>query len=229
MYTGVIREGKMEFLGNSNVPAFGRVILLNGASSSGKTTLAMVLQNRLAIPHFHLNIDDFIRTLPAHVRLNPAAFEQYLPRIIAGFHSSAAALANTGNSIIIDHVLERPEWLKDCLDTFRNIEVVFVGLRCSLQELVRRELARQNRDVGIAKYHYQRVHAHEVYDLELETTNRTPEECAKAVIDYLDSNSTPTAFSRLRQMRIGVNDRWNTALVDWPPDELYSIVDGEER
>ena len=37
----------------------GRIILLNGASSSGKTVLARALRDRIENPFWHLSIDHF--------------------------------------------------------------------------------------------------------------------------------------------------------------------------
>ena len=38
----------------------GKIIILNGVSSSGKTTLAKVIQDQSPIPLYKLDIDDFI-------------------------------------------------------------------------------------------------------------------------------------------------------------------------
>ncbi len=43
----------------------GHVIFLNGASSSGKTTIAHMLQDRLEVPYLHMTIDAFSEMLPA--------------------------------------------------------------------------------------------------------------------------------------------------------------------
>ena len=49
----------------------GEVILLNGASSSGKSTLASTLQQQLPLPFWHYSIDHlvFARVLP-HARID---------------------------------------------------------------------------------------------------------------------------------------------------------------
>ena len=45
---------------------FGRIILLNGASSSGKSSLAQALQRQLDEPFWHWSIDHLLaaRVLP---------------------------------------------------------------------------------------------------------------------------------------------------------------------
>ena len=43
----------------------GQIVLINGTSSSGKTSLAHALQGMLAQPCFHLSVDMFQQTWPA--------------------------------------------------------------------------------------------------------------------------------------------------------------------
>jgi chloramphenicol 3-O phosphotransferase len=43
----------------------GRIILLNGTSSSGKSSVARALQEVLSEPYLHLGIDTFIAMLPS--------------------------------------------------------------------------------------------------------------------------------------------------------------------
>ena len=42
----------------------GKVIVLNGVSSSGKTTLAKAMQEAFDEPYIRLSIDDFINMMP---------------------------------------------------------------------------------------------------------------------------------------------------------------------
>ena len=42
----------------------GQVILLNGTSSSGKTTLAKALQDKLAEPFMYVSLDGFFHLYP---------------------------------------------------------------------------------------------------------------------------------------------------------------------
>ena len=42
----------------------GRIIFLNGTSSSGKSSIAKALQNLLETPFLHVSADDFLSMLP---------------------------------------------------------------------------------------------------------------------------------------------------------------------
>ena len=120
-------------------------------------------------------------------------------RLVPKFHQSVAAAANAGHRVIVDHVLAHEVWLKECLTLFEGLEVIFVGLYCPLEELERRERRRGDREIGLAKFQHQIVHAHGVYDIELDTSALTSEECASIIVQYINSDNSPTAFEQLRQ------------------------------
>lgn len=181
----------------------GRIVFLNGASSSGKSSIARALQGLLAEPYLHLELDQFFRMLPR--RLLGAAEHRDagidLSGIISGFDRSIAALAAAGNNLIVDHVLERRETLDRCLWLLEDFWVLFVGVRCPAEELQRRERSR-NRMKGLASLQLPCVHAHGVYDLEVDTSLRNPVECAAEIVAAL-RGSPPSAFHRLRTMTDG--------------------------
>jgi chloramphenicol 3-O phosphotransferase len=85
----------------------GKIILLNGASSSGKSTLARELQNRLDAPFWHYSIDHLIaaKILPSS-RVKSAEFSWHdmRPSFFEGFHRSIPAFAEAGNNLIVEHI-----------------------------------------------------------------------------------------------------------------------------
>ncbi|WP_405583813.1 chloramphenicol phosphotransferase CPT family protein [Streptomyces sp. NBC_01190] len=176
----------------------GRIVFLNGTSSSGKSSIARELLNVLDDGvFFHMAVDDFnaMRTKRA---LEAEELDAALRRTRMGFHRSIAAMAEAGNDIVVDHVLSEPWRLLDCLTVLRPENVLFVGVRCPLDELTRREQLRGDRPPGLAAYQHTRVHAHGDYDLECDTSTATPYECALRIRDFLPHRPTPTAFTRLR-------------------------------
>ena len=56
-----------------------------------------------------------------------------------------------------------------------------VALHAPLAVLEARERSRGDRLLGLARWQYGRVHAGVAYDLELDTTEATPAECADAI------------------------------------------------
>jgi chloramphenicol 3-O phosphotransferase len=181
----------------------GRIILLNGASGSGKTSIAEQLLLVLDEPWFHLPVDaiNAMRSRQRTLELSPADLELVLARTRAGFHRAVAGMAAAGNDVIADHVLSERWRLLDCLAVFAAFDVVFVGVRCAPAELARRERLRGDREPGLALAQHERVHAHGHYDLECDTTNASPLDCAlsiKAFLARASDRNEPRAFDELR-------------------------------
>ena len=185
----------------------GKIILLNGTSSSGKTSIAHALQELFEIPFLHVSIDDFLLMLPTRFvdfisgAVQPSEDELeklqgYFPRVLTGTHASVAALASEGNSLIVDYVFEQQSDLRMCVNRLADFSVHFVGVHCSLEELQRREKQRDRRQ-GLAEEQFGNVHAHGVYDVEVNTTSTSTKECA-FVIKRAFEQTQPTAFKELR-------------------------------
>ncbi|AUG76059.1 chloramphenicol phosphotransferase [Kitasatospora sp. MMS16-BH015] len=178
----------------------GRIIFLNGTSSSGKSTLAVELLRTLDELYFHLAVDGFNAMGARRADLMEGErLDLALRRMRRGFHRSIAAMAAGGNNVVVDHVLSEPWRLADCLEVLAGYEVLFVGVHCPLPELRRRERDRGDRGLGIAERQYGVVHAHGHYDLEVDTFAEGTEECARAIRAHLAARPAgPTAFDRLR-------------------------------
>jgi chloramphenicol 3-O phosphotransferase len=178
-------------------PRHGTVIFLNGTSSSGKSTIARELLRTLDGPYFHMAVDTFHA-----MRSTTPVAAQDLPTVLhrtwQGFHRAVAGMAAAGNDIVVDHVLSARWRLLDCLALLEPRDVVFVGVRCPLTELERREKARGDRPGGLAARQLEQVHAHGVYDIECDTSREDPGTCARRIREFLPERPTPTAFERLR-------------------------------
>ena len=182
----------------------GKIIFLNGTSSSGKSSIAKVLQTTIEEPCIHLCIDDYLGAFQNNLWEKKNVIRQEWPHIIRGFHAAGAAIARAGNLVIIDDVLEAdPPWVESLLELFDGIEVIFVGVHCPLEELERREQGRKDRKTGMARLQYKQVHAHAIYDIEVDTFALNPEECATRINDCVKAAHLPSAFERLRDRIVG--------------------------
>ncbi len=187
---------------------FGSIIFLSGVSSSGKTSIARALQNLFEVPFLHVSVDNFLETMPLRFVnylsgvIEPSESElerlrTYFPRVLAGTHASIAALASEGNNLIVDYVFEQPSDLLRCVERLAEFSVFFVGVHCSLEELERREKQRDRRP-GLAKHQFEVVHAHAIYDIEVDTTSISAEECAREIIQAFENTPKPTAFRKIQ-------------------------------
>jgi chloramphenicol 3-O phosphotransferase len=91
--------------------------------------------------------------------------------------------------------------LADLVEALSPFEVLFVGIRCPLAVAARREQARGDRTPGMARAQYDLVHAHDIYDLEIDTSTCTPREAALLIEHRLENGPVPTTFRQLRSGR----------------------------
>lgn len=156
----------------------GRIILLNGASSAGKSTLSRAIQAALDEPFLHCSSDMLAVGLPERRDLEGpfAWWGNVRRRFFAGFHGCVVALAHAGNDLIVDHVIEFPEWRADLRELLLPFDVFLVGVHCSVGEIERRERERGDRRIGEAREHVEvdRIHEFGPYDFEVDTTDREP-------------------------------------------------------
>ena len=200
----------------------GNIIFLNGCSSSGKTTLAIKLQQMLSEPYQHIALDQFRDGLPNRVRgLNAPAdtpgatglnivpvekagewvtdiqFGEHGERILQGMRRSVAVFSDLGANVIVDDLLFKREYLDDYVNVLDPSKVWFIGVKCTLDVVNTREATRIGRFPGTATSHYDQIHAHgEIYDLEVDTSAATPRQVAERIIERLQT--PPEAFARIK-------------------------------
>ncbi|MBV2352923.1 chloramphenicol phosphotransferase CPT family protein [Streptomyces sp. J2-1] len=186
--------------------ARGAVVLLNGTSSSGKSSIARALLPMLPGSWFHLPVDAFHRMRGG----SPVAADDLpaeIDRTVKGFHRAVAGMAAAGNNVLVDHPLSRRWRLLDLLGLLVPEDTVLVAVRCPLPELERRERERGDRQPGLAALQYTQVHAHGVHDLDVDTGVLDADECARRIRDLLAvrPRPRPTAFERLlaSEARVG--------------------------
>jgi chloramphenicol 3-O phosphotransferase len=183
----------------------GRIILINGTSSSGKTTLVRGLQASLPELWLEMGIDRFAYALPGRILGQPTwpqLFRYVRPdgssdgpftiettvlgqRFISGMHATAAALAERGLNVIVDHVLLEQSWLEECALMWSEFRVLFVGVRCPLDVVMKRELERTDRTLGQAEAQFDVIHGWGTYDVEVDTSVLTPGEAVARISEAL--------------------------------------------
>ena len=145
------------------------VILLNGASSSGKSSIAQLLQVMLPMPILNAGIDHFFGMLPAgfiafdHAQQHEArrrftwlgapegaaaAASAQADKWRADMRRTIACMVDLGNHLIVDEIIVRSEWVADYRTLLAAQEVLWVGVRCPLDVLEARERERTGRAVG---------------------------------------------------------------------------------
>jgi len=178
----------------------GRILLLNGASSAGKSTLARALQSRLPQPFWHWSIDHLLAAgvLPRdRIAAGEFDWKTMRPAFFDGFHRTIPALAAAGNDLLVEHIVESADAMRSLVVLLAPFDVFYVGVRCPLPELERRELERGDRRIGSAREDDASTHGLGEYDVEVDSTLATPDELAADVLRAWRARRAPGAFARM--------------------------------
>jgi len=173
----------------------GRVIVLNGGSSAGKTTLGRRLQSAFPDTWLLLGIDLLIWTLPPEM-INDAnglsVHDGVINRgdlfmsLYGGFQTAVGALARSGVNVLLDDltlegVADQQRWN----DALQGLDVLWVGVRCAPAIAAEREVKRQTRLPGIARHQAESVHLGVRYDVEVDTGVLNPREAISVVVESM--------------------------------------------
>ena len=135
---------------------YGKIILVNGTSSSGKTTLCEALVNVLPLPFLYFSSDHLIESgMRPDARIERGDFDWRVMRepFFQGFHHAILAFAKCGNNLLVEHIVEESAWADELFELIEGIDVFVVSVRCSDALLESRERERGDRAIGEARYH----------------------------------------------------------------------------
>lgn len=145
----------------------GRIILLNGTSSSGKSTLAQALRLELE-PQFHFYASDQLAD-EGFRPLDKEARVAWREKFFDGFHRSIPAFASVGLDLLVEHIVEERDWVLQLQDLLSPFDVFWVGVHAPVAEIELRERLRGNRQQGEGLYHL-KTHQFCTYNVEVDTT-----------------------------------------------------------
>ncbi len=197
-----------------------KVIIVNGSSSAGKSSMCRDFQEISNDPYFLLGIDVFWFSM-AHKEIDlERVSDQYYQwcqestdtglkyfRILPGpllnesmlaRYKAMAAYLDRGLNVIADEVYWNREWLFEALRVFKNYSCYFVGIFCDDVELSRREIERGDRYLGWARGSQIYTHKDAIYDLQIDNTHKSPMQCAIEIKDFVERNPNPGAAILMR-------------------------------
>ena len=169
-----------------------QVIVLNGGSSSGKSSIARALQEILPGLWLTFGVDILIEALPGRgadprsgLVLEPDGTVTVKPEFRAVediWYQGLAAMASRGAFLILDEVFlaggAGQQRLRAVLD---GLDVLWAGVHCDPLVAAGREAARPERVQGMASTQAVAVHAGVVYNVEVDTTSRSAVACARQI------------------------------------------------
>lgn len=185
----------------------GRIVILNGVPRSGKTSVARALQLHAPGVWVNLGVDASRRTLPERfqpgIGLRPGGERPDLEPLVASLYAAlfdaAAAHSRAGLHVVLDVGIhddyhEPLRVVHRAAQRLEGLRVLVVGVRCPLEVIWMRRRATWGQDVesadeeliaAVERWQHA-VHAGAVYDLEVDTSQSSPEQCAEAITVRLD-------------------------------------------
>lgn len=172
--------------------------MLNGGSSSGKSSIATCLQQQLPQSWLTLGVDDLIRALshgPADTTAGGSlhfntdgsiSVGDAFHRAEGAWYQGVAAIARAGAQVIVDEVfLDGGLSQARLAAALEGLTVVWIGVRCDPDEAEARETQRLDRIHGQARDQAARVHREVRYDLTVDTTKTSSSQCARTILEWL--------------------------------------------
>lgn len=154
----------------------GRLILVHGASSAGKSTLCRAAQESLPTPFLYHSPDLYFRDAL------PPGWPDLRAGFFAAFHRTYRVFSEQGVDVISDYIIETPEAFAELTSELQGIDVFWVGLHTPVDILEQRERARGDRRVGDARRDLETVHSFREYHLDLDGT-RPPDVNARLLVE----------------------------------------------
>jgi len=196
----------------------GRIVVLNGAPRSGKSSIARAMGEHLGGTWINLGVDAQNRALPPAlmpgIGLRPGGerpdLEPFVPRLYRALYHSIAAHAAEGFDVVADvghhdHYSEPLAILPRCARILAGFDVLFVGIHCPLDTI----MARRNGDPQGGFYAsgsdvpppvrlwQEAVHHPGIYDLVVDTAQLSPLDCVRQIEQALANPPKPSAFAQL--------------------------------
>jgi chloramphenicol 3-O phosphotransferase len=191
----------------------GQIIILNGAPRSGKSSIVTAIQRTFDGVWLNLGVDTFKPTTPERYRpgigLRPGGerpdLEPLIVSLYRGLYEAIAAHSRLGLNVVADvghhDAYSQPLGiLTDSARRLQGLPVLFIGVRCPVEVIVQRRLATWG--AGFAEPAQVQpwqaaVHVPGIYDLEVDTSELSPEACADVIRARLEHGPPPAAIERL--------------------------------
>lgn len=178
----------------------GRIVILNGAPRSGKSSIAAAMRELAEEPWLNIGVDTIVGSvLPSSLRpgigLRPGGERPDLEPLIRPMYSalfqSVAAFASNGFNVVVDLGIhdhyQQPQAVWNLLEErLSKIPYLAVRVRCSAEELLRRRRdTHYPAEPGIVQRWEDAIDAVDRSTVEVDTSLTDASGCAKIILDTL--------------------------------------------
>ncbi|MGN7764364.1 phosphotransferase-like protein [Paenibacillus sp. 22594] len=162
----------------------GRIVFLNGVTSSGKTSIVDALQLK-SNEFFYVVANDLFEEMIGERYLRED-YWKYLSEVIIMMYHTAKLFSDHGKNVLIDGILvERPE-LKPHYEKVKNIysgyPLYIVEVFCPLDICRQRNISRGNRTEDQSDWQHKIMAKDIQYNCTVNTHLNTSEECADLIL-----------------------------------------------
>lgn len=186
----------------------GRIVFLNGVSSTGKSSLSKKIQECLSEPYHRLNVDEFITF--ADMKGHPSTYFERGKDPVSLFPHVIKLYSDMGVNVIVDvafmkwfgpKIFMAEESLLKCIELLAEYPLLYVHVTCPFKEVSRRHKARGNRGEELNFDFPEEALVGDldgIYDLVVNTHSQSLDGCANQIIEALQSESNFKAFKALK-------------------------------
>lgn len=199
---------------------FGKIVILNGAPRSGKTSIAKSIQNNFEGVWMNLGVDHMMKMTSEpyqpSIGLRPGGerpdLEPVIERLYIAMYESIASFSRAGLNVVVDvghhdGYSTSLNILKKCAVILKDFPVYFIGIHCPINVIMERRLMTWNMGYTTegeipkpVELWQELVHKPGIYDLEVDTSILSPEECSNLISKRIKNGPLPTSFEQIRQL-----------------------------
>jgi chloramphenicol 3-O phosphotransferase len=132
----------------------GQIVILNGPPRSGKSSIAVAIQDRFDGVWMNLGVDHFKKMTPSRfqpgIGLRPGGeqpeLEPLVVRLYRAMYEAIATHSRLGINVVVDAVHHDAysvsrQILRTCAQQLQGLPVLFVGVRCPVEVVLERRRA----------------------------------------------------------------------------------------
>lgn len=191
----------------------GTIVVLNGVPRAGKSSIVAVIQETFDGTWLNLGVDVARAATPPRyqpgIGLRPGEPDHpaaaVVPALYIAWYDAIAAHSRAGLGVVADFGHYDAAVLADCARRLDGLPAYFVGVRCPIEVIMERRNASPPGRYAVGspdepvpapvRRWQDQVHVPGIYDVEVDTSVLTPEECAAAIRERLEM--PPSAFAQL--------------------------------
>lgn len=165
----------------------GKIIFLNGVTSSGKTSIVEALQERRDV-FFYVVANDLFQEMVGEQYLEEN-YWKYLSEVIILMYHTAKLYSDLGKNVLIDGILVERDEIKPhyekLMEIMKDSPFSIVEVYCPLDICRKRNIERGDRYESQSDEQAELMSKDIQYTMRVDTSKNSPAECAEQIVKTL--------------------------------------------